>query len=146
MSELAGTLGEGSEMSELTPLEKYTAACGALAAFEELHSDVLSRYVELKASTAMAEDGLRVWARENGPTENDVYKVTVTRKVRKWYDADKIIELAPYVREIPGVVVQSIDKAKVEKLATAGAIDKAICEQAYHEEPMTPAVSIKVRS
>jgi hypothetical protein len=127
----------------VTPLGDYTAARAELAAFERLHAETLDMHREMSARVMRTEDMLKRWARENGNLENDAYYVIVTQKTRKWYDADRIIELAPYVREMPGVVTQTIDRAVVERFARAGAIDKAICEQAYHEEAMTPAVSIR---
>lgn len=129
-----------------TPLGEYTEARAEWAAFKQAHAETLDMLREIEARVMRTEDTLKRWARENGSLENDTYSVIVTNKTRKWYDADKIIELAPYVREMPGVVTQTIDRAVVERFAKAGAIDKAICDQAYHEEAMTPAVSIREKA
>jgi len=131
------------ELVALTPLEYYTHVKRMMLAFQCEHAGVIGEWGDLTASVVAAENELKAWARDNGPCENDSFAVTVTQKARKWYDADKIVELAPYVKGIPGVVVQSIDRLKVETLAQHGMIDAAICQQAYHEEAMTPAVSIR---
>jgi hypothetical protein len=94
---------------------------------------------------AVAEGDLKNYARDNGPCENEHFAVTVTQKKRTWYDVDVILERCPFVKGIPGVVVQSIDKAKVEALAKADAIPADVKEAAMRAEILTPAVSIKAK-
>jgi hypothetical protein len=132
-------------MTEQTPLERYTEAKRILNAFEADYEELFRDYRNLQQAVTDADSELRTWARDNGPTENDHFTVTVQYKTRKWYDADKILELAPEVRNLKGVVVETIDKSKIEALAKGGMIDAAIAKKAYREEPMTPAVSIKPR-
>lgn len=139
------TADGGHTMIELSPLERYTAAKRALNLFEIASEALFREYHALQQEAAEAEAELKAWARDNGPCENNSFTVAVQYKMRKWYDADKILELAPHVRQLKGVVVETIDKRRIEVLAQEGMIDAAIAQQAYHEDPMTPAVSIKVK-
>ena len=127
------------------PLQRYTAIADTLDTFTAQYATVISRYATLQQAKDEAEIALKRWARDHGTIENDSFKVNVQYKIRSWYDADEILRLAPYVREIPGVVEQTINKAKIEALAKAKAIDESVCQQALREEPMVPAVSIKVK-
>ena len=127
-------------------LEKYTKTQQELDAFREEHNPILVYLTQLQMELRLTEDRLKAIAREQGPCENDHYAVTVTPKRRTWYDTDYILEHAPYVREIPGVVVQTIDKAKIEALAKAKAIDADVCDAAKRDEMLTPAVSIKAKA
>jgi hypothetical protein len=126
-------------------LEKYTKTQHELDAFREEHNPILVYLAQLQMELRLTEDRLKATAREQGPIENDHFAVTVTTKRRTWYDTDYILEHAPYVREIPGVVVQTIDKARIEALAKAKAIDADVCDAARREEALTPAVTIKAK-
>ncbi len=136
---------ELEECTEGIALRAYTEAIQNLQRWEAEHIQMIAHWTSLKLKANDAEGDLKSHCRENGPCKNECFTVTVTRKTRKWYDTDYILEHAPFVLTIPGVVVQTVDKTKIEALAKAKAIDAGICAAALREEELTPAVSIKAR-
>jgi hypothetical protein len=130
---------------DLSPIDEYTLAAIALAKFEKRHQSMFEIYRALKADLDKAEAALKEDARYTGPCENGDFIVTVQTKSKRWYDADKIIELAPWVRDVPGVVVTTINRDAITALVKIKTIPEEIAKQALHEEPMTPAVTIKAK-
>ena len=124
-------------------LADYTRAVHEREAFEELHERLLAEYKGLQEVIADRDLKLKTLARSYGPCSNALFTVSVQQKARRWYDVDYILEHAPYVRQIPGVVVQTVDRAKIEALAKVQAIDPDVCKAALREEQLTPAVTIK---
>jgi predicted RNA-binding Zn-ribbon protein involved in translation (DUF1610 family) len=124
-------------------LGAYEDAQAALAMFRDANATMLVTLEQLQTAVVKAEGELKELARLVGSCESEHFTITVTNKLKKWYDADVILSKFPAVRELPGVVVQTIDKAKIELLAKGGMIPQEIADAAFRAEPMTPAVSIK---
>lgn len=128
-------------------LSDYEDAVNRLEDFRAANENTIAWLKSLENTVATIEGELKAIAREEKRNlDGERFSVTYTAKARKWYDTDYILEHAPYVRAIPGVVVQTIDKAKIEALAKAQAIDADVCEVALRVEQMTPAISIKRRA
>ncbi len=126
-------------------LENYTQARQRLARYKYDHQSILDEYETLLGAVAGAETALKETVRVYGQdVENAYYAVTITVKKRRWYDADKVIELAPYIAQIPGVM--AVDRLRVEQLIRAKAVPEEVATQAYHEEFMMPALSIKEKA
>lgn len=119
----------------------YTGDMRALEEFKTIHAETFAQYERMCQIVNNAEAELRAACREFGPCENDTYTVTVQTKTRKWFDADKVLELAPYVAEMPGVM--EVNRERINQLAKAKAISVEVLEAAYREEALTPAVTIK---
>ena len=126
-----------------TPLEIYTETQVELNTYYERHQNIIEEWEALNQNVNTAADKLKLWARNNGPCENEQFTVTVVKKQRTWYDAETIFAAAPDVR--PLVMVQSVDTKKLEALAKNGMINADICEQAKRTEDLTPAVTIKAK-
>jgi hypothetical protein len=126
-----------------TELETYTAIKIMVEAFQTANQSILDDYVSLQKSLAVAEDCLKARARILGGELNDYYTITVQSKTRKWFDADIILKLAPYVKDMPGVM--AVDRDRIAQLAKAGAIAEDVVKAACKEEPMTSAVTIKAK-
>jgi hypothetical protein len=124
-------------------LETYTTLKGMMEDFWNENHVILANYAELQKEIAEAEDILKAHARIQGSEENGYYTITVQNKTRKWFDADIILKLAPYVKDMPGVM--AVDRDRIAQLAKAGGIAKDVVKAAYKEEAMTPAVSIKAK-
>ena len=124
-------------------LMEYTQAAAALDLYREQNRAVLVELEQRETTVRRREATLKELCRQLGPVENANYAVTVQQKTRRWYDADRILELAPWVRDVPGVLVTSIDKAKIEALVKASVVPSDIAEQALRSEPLTPAVTIR---
>ena len=122
-------------------LEEFTLAAQALSEFERQHALVLNEYADLHVQEAGAAEALRKHARSNGPEENEVFTVTVQTKMKRWYDADTVLALAPYVAEMPGVM--EVNRERITQLAKAKAFSDEVITAAYREEALTPAVTIK---
>jgi len=127
----------------LDALHAYTEAVDDLEDFETEQMRLLGEYGALQEVIADREGKLKALAREVGPCGNYRFAVTVQRKSRRWFDVDYILEHAPWVRGIPGVVIETVDRAKIEALAKMKAIDADVCDAARREEALTPAVTIK---
>ena len=124
-------------------LLEYTLAAQALEAFRDQFAGVLVDLERLQTRLSKCESELKAHAREIGPIENEQFTVVVTRPMRRWYDTDLVLERAPYLRELPGVVVTTIDRDKIAALIKAQIVPADVAAAAYREEPLTPAVSIK---
>ena len=127
----------------LDALADYSQAAATLEMFRDRHAKVLVDLEMLERALAVQEGKIKELARLHGPCANANHSVTVAYRQRRWYDVDYILEHAPYVRQIPGVVVQTVDRAKIEALAKVQAIDPDVCKAALHVEQLTPAVTIK---
>ena len=90
-----------------------------------------------------AELALKAFARDNGPEENSYFTVSVQAKARRWLDTDVVLTACPWVWDIPGVVVKSIEKSKIEALAKSGMIPEAVVAEAQRAEQLTAAVTVK---
>ena len=127
----------------LDALADYSQAAATLEMFRDRHAQVLVDLEMLEHALTVQEGKVKELARLHGPCANANHSVIVAYRKRRWYDTDYILEHAPWVRQIPGVVVQTVDRGKIEALAKANAIDAGVCDQALREEPLTPAVTIK---
>jgi hypothetical protein len=145
--------GAPEEEPRPDPLAEYTTAAFNLEDFKDAHASVLVDLERLQTKLNQTEAALKEFARGvNSPEaksltalglENQAFVVTVTHKLRKWYDADMILERYPAVRELEGVVITTMDKKKIELLAKGGMIPQEIADLAFKAEPMTPEVRIK---
>ncbi|MBI2934626.1 MAG: hypothetical protein HYY29_03540 [Chloroflexi bacterium] len=127
-------------------LEKYTLVQAEKAAFEAEHAYLLNLYADLNIACDAAEAELKRFARSNGPEENAQFVVTVQPKSRRWFDTDYILDNCPWIRDVPGVIVQAVDKGKVEALVKGGMIPEGVAKAAQCEEALTAAVSIKAKA
>jgi hypothetical protein len=124
----------------------YTLAKLALESYEQINQAALSHYHDLQREVEETEAELKTAARLSGSIENESFTVSVVTPMTRWYDVDIILEKAPYVRDLPGVMITSVDKKKIEMLAKAGMIAKEIADLAYREEAGTARVTIKVKT
>ena len=129
----------------LDALRDFTEAAAALEAFRDFNRQVLLDMEIMQHGVAIAEAKVKELARQYGPCANDQFAVNVSHPMRRWYDCELIVEMAPFLREIPGVVVTTttIDRAKVEALVKGGMVPAAVVGQTLREEALTPAVTIK---
>lgn len=127
-------------------LWNYEAALLEMERFREHNSLVLDTWELMQGRLREVEEALKDFARQNGPEESESFIVTVQAKFRRWLDADIVVEMAPYVKDIPGVMVWSVDKDKITALAKGGMLPNNVTEAAYREERLTPAVSIKAKA
>ena len=141
-----GEILEENLDTALSWLGEYTQAMRDMELFKAEHSAIIAKYFELEREITATENELKTRARIEGPVENDSFTVSVVTPMTRWYDADIILEKAPYVRDLPGVLVTSVDKKKIEMLAKGGMIPEAIAAEAYREEAGTPRVTIKVKT
>ncbi len=121
---------------------RYTGYMQSLDAFKEKHKAILEEYEEILAGLAGAEKDLKEYARDNGDLEDDVFSVTVQKKSRRSYDAESLLDAAPWLLQA-GALVVTADKAKVEALAKGDMLPSDVVEAAKREEELTPAVSIR---
>jgi hypothetical protein len=124
-------------------LADYSVAYESLEAFKAEHFTILAQLEFLQQCVTGAETVLKAACREHGTVANERFVVTVQTKWRRWYDVDTLVVRVPSLKEIPGVIVQTVDRAKVESLIKAGTVAKADAEAVLHTEALTPAVTIK---
>ena len=127
----------------LDALADYSQAAATLEMFRDRHAKVLVDLEMLERALAVGHGDRVVGVGAGAVQPRHLLDLGLLHRQRRWYDVDYILEHAPYVRQIPGVVVQTVDRAKIEALAKVQAIDPDVCKAALHVEQLTPAVTIK---
>jgi hypothetical protein len=148
---LDGDSGSNHELQpdppELTGAERcladYSLAVEALERFESDHHEVILALAELRVNRDAREAALKAACRHEGATANAMFAVTVQAKARRWWDIDTLLLRLPRLRELPGVIVETINRPEVERLIKQGAVPKADAEAVLHVEALTPAVTIR---
>ena len=124
-------------------LADFTEAVEAMEAFRGEHHELLAQLEFLQERVNDGEATLKEVARRLGGVENYRFAVSIQQKARRWYDVDKLLVRLPWLRQIPGVVVETVDRAKVEDLIKKGSVPALEAQAVLHVDPLTPAVTIK---
>lgn len=111
--------------------------------FEEEHAEIFAELMDLKERVQIAQDHAKEAARKSGSFETKMFDFKVDFKVKRWYDADRLLQKAPEARNFKGLFIESVDTKMLKKLIDAGQISKEVAAYCEKSEDMTPAVTIK---
>lgn len=127
-------------------LQEYTNTILAINQFKEKHADVFNEFEKLMELKGQQEVELKNWAKENGDQNNGVVAVRVDKKYKKWYDVEtlKQSEYWRVISENAYSIEEKINKDKLDEMAKEGSISRELLRDAFREEEMSPAVSIKL--
>ena len=123
-------------------MAELDAALKQLIGFRMEYGPLFERLAEYEQAVEAAKERLAaVMARENVKgAASDAFRVTLVRQDRGTYDVDA---LPAFVRDIPGVVVRTVDRKKVEGLVKAGILSKDAAAKAWRGSPAKPFVRVQ---
>lgn len=133
-------------------LTAYTKTFGELEELQTEHSAIFTHAEELKNKMGEQESLVKkLSAQTKNEVENRRFKVTVTRSFRKWFSFSEMSKHLDEKQEklvfqtcVDDIKIDSPDaKKKLQELVDAEKVPVEAIQKAFHEEEMTPRVSIK---
>ena len=129
-------------------LDYYAQCREKLATFEVEYGGVIQELRLLERELDSAEVELKAAARDYGDYfDNAQFQVLVTKKVSCSINGDRLVELCPWLREVPGAVkiTTTVNEVVVKGLVKAGSIDQGTVDSVTEAKALTSAISIRQR-
>lgn len=133
-------------------LTAYTKTFNELNTFKAEHNDVFSQAEELQTKLEEQQSLIKkLAAQTKNEVENKSFKVTVTRNFKKWFSFSEMSKHLDEKQEklvfqtcVDDIKIESPDaKKKLQELVDEEKIPVDAIQKSFHEEEMTPRVSIK---
>lgn len=131
-------------------LQEYEDKSEVYKQFSEKNHAILEKDNTLVTEIGELSDKLKIAAREHGELKGEHWTVTVTTKMKRFYDFAKLNAILKPKEKVAvmDAVSVTVDSKKLDELVKSGKVRSEVlyADGVYREEEMTSAVSFKFES